>query len=197
MTCKLSPTVVVTRVTLTDETKAKIEAKIVDMDSFRANDEELQQYIKAYCILSNSELEHWSQADQAETALSTEQHLTDSEWYNQESNLLWWSGQKISPDFNSDTCTFEIDIEDIVDTANWTQESWSCSNMSFFAYIQIDAQQMASDYEITVSEMAGNYTTGVVLKDNDIVEGDNIVIDMRELDDTVADEEDGEWWDIW
>ena len=45
--------------------------------------------------------------------------------------------------------------------------------------------------------MAGNYTTGVVLKDNDIVEGDNIVIDMRELDDTVADEEDGEWWDIW
>jgi hypothetical protein len=69
--------------------------------------------------------------------------------------------------------------------------------MSFFAYIQIDAVQMASDHEITVSGMAGNYTTGVILEDNEAIEGYDIVIDMRELDDTVADEEDGEWWDIW
>jgi hypothetical protein len=181
MTSKLSPTVVIKSVTLTDSPIATVTAEIVDMDSFRLNDEELQQYIKAYCILSNSELEHWSQADQAETALSTEQHLTDSEWYKQESNLEWWSGQKISTDFNSNTCTFEIDIEDIV-TPNGDGTSWSCSNMSFFAYVQIDAQQMASDYEITVPEMAGNYTTGVILEDNESVEGYGIV-DMREHDD--------------
>ena len=54
--------------------------------------------------------------------------------------------------------------------------------MSFFAYIQIDAVQMESDHEITVSGMAGNYTTGVILEDNENVEGYGIV-DMREHDD--------------
>ena len=53
MECKLSPTVVIRSVTLTDSPIATVKAEIVDMDSFRLNDEELQQYIKAYCILTN------------------------------------------------------------------------------------------------------------------------------------------------
>lgn len=180
MECKLSPTVVVKSVTLTDDTIAMVTAEIVDMDSFRLNDEELQQYIEAYCILVADD-----SIVLAEIHFQLNTHLFSPDWYD--SNFMGGygiaSGQKISTDFNSNTCTFEIDIENIV-TPNSDGTSWSCSNMSFFAYIQINAVQMASDHEITVSGMAGNYTTGVILEDNESVEGNDIVIDMRELDDT-------------
>jgi|TARA_R110000824_G_C14823308_1_gene636984 hypothetical protein len=176
MESKLSPTVVIKSVTLTDSPSAKVVAEIVDMDSFRLDDEELQQYIKAYCILTNS-------TTTIPDFLAGGSHIDNPEWYDSYTYGNLADGQKISTDFNSNTCTFEIDIEDIV-TPNSDGTSWSCSNMSFFAYIQIDAEQIASDHEITVSGMAGNYTTGVILEDNEIIEGYDIVIDMRELDDT-------------
>ena len=178
MQCKLSPTVDVTSVTLTDDTIVTVKANIVDMDSFRLNDEDLQQYIKAYCILTNST------SAAIPDFLAGGSHIDSPEWYNSHMYGGLADGQKVSTDFNSNTCTFEIDIggEQGIATQNSDGTSWSCSNMSFFAYIQIDAPQMVSDYKITVSGMAGNYTTGVILEGNEGVEGDNIVTDMRELD---------------
>jgi hypothetical protein len=175
MTSKLSPTVVIKSVTLTDSPIATVTAEIVDMDSFRLNDEELQQYIKAYCILTNST------SAAIPDFLAGGSHIDNPEWYDSQTYGDIADGQKISTDFNSNTCTFEIEMPNIV-TLNSDGTSWSCSNMSFFAYIQIDAVQMESDHEITVSGMAGNYTTGVILEDNENVEGYGIV-DMREHDD--------------
>ena len=180
MESKLSATVVIQSVTLTDDTIVTVKANVVDMDSFRLNDEDLQQYIKAYCILTNST------SAAIPDFLAGGSHIDSPEWYDGQTYGNLADGQKISTDFNSNTCTFEIDIggEQGIATQNSDGTSWSCSNMSFFAYIQIDAEQMASDHEITVSGMAGNYTTGVILEDNEAIEGYDIAIDMRELDDT-------------
>ena len=58
MECKLSPTVVVTSISLQDYdsggvTIARVTVDVEEMNSFRSDDEELKHYIKVHFILSN------------------------------------------------------------------------------------------------------------------------------------------------
>jgi len=174
MTCKLSPTVVVTSVSLQgydsdSVTVARVTVDVLDMDSFRSDDEELHHYIKVHFILSN--LDSSSTLSVEDSLSPTEAlHLNNTEWYKHSDFTDNLSGQE--EDMGSTDkdgisgCVFNIDISNIVTSVN-NGETWSCANMSFFTYVQIDALQMASDYEITVPEMAGNYTTGVVLENDE------------------------------
>tara|TARA_R110000796_G_scaffold62690_5_gene144591 strand:+ start:151 stop:729 length:579 start_codon:yes stop_codon:yes gene_type:complete len=191
MECKLSPTVVVTSISLQDYdsggvTIARVTVDVEEMNSFRSDDEELKHYIKVHFILSNLDS---SSTFSVEDSLSPTEalHLSNAEWYKASTLVSKLSGQEeylgSTDEDGRSGCVFNIDISKIVTSAN-NGETWSCSNMSFFAYVQIDALQMASDYEITVPEMAGNYTTGVVLEDDeppyDQYGSDSIVLDYRD-----------------
>tara|TARA_R110000765_G_C18646392_1_gene574970 strand:+ start:57 stop:638 length:582 start_codon:yes stop_codon:yes gene_type:complete len=192
MACKkYSPTVVVTSISLQDYdsdgvTIARVTVDVEEMNSFRSDDEKLKHYIKVHFILSNLDS---SSTFSVEDSLSPTEalHLSNAEWYKASTLVSKLSGQKedlgSTDEDGRSGCVFNIDISKIVTSTN-DGETWSCSNMSFFAYVQIDAQQMASDYEITVPEMAGNYTTGVVLEDDerpyDQYGSDSIVLDYRD-----------------
>ena len=192
MACKkYSPTVVVTSISLQDydsdgATIARVTVDVEELNSFRSDDEELKHYIKVHFILSNLDS---SSTFSVEDSLSPTEalHLSNAEWYKASTLVSKLSGQEeylgSTDEDGRSGCVFNIDISKIVTSAN-DGETWSCSNMSFFAYVQIDAQQMASDYEITVPEMAGNYTTGVVLEDDeppyDQYGSDAIVLDYRD-----------------
>jgi|ETNvirenome_6_85_1030632.scaffolds.fasta_scaffold96075_1 hypothetical protein len=191
MTCKLSPTVAVTSISLQDYdsdgvTIARVTVDVEEMNSFRSDDEELKHYIKVHFILTNLSFDG---------SLAAE-YLTDGNHINTIDNYDWYDtwthqhntvGQKedlgSTDEDGRSGCVFNIDISKLVTSAN-DGETWSCSNMSFFAYVQIDAQQMASDYKIAVPEMAGNYTTGVILEDDeppyDQYGSDAIVLDYRD-----------------
>ena len=178
MACKLSPTASVHGITLGIlPNSVKVAVVIEGVFSDLLKDEELSKYIRAVCVLSiyDPDAEANANTVNPESVFELNGYWANTEWYE------LWDGylraEKVQSEHYVD---FDIDLSSLL-----TQGEWNKAYLSYFTYIQVDTQQMAEDFNITIADeykgLAGDYETGVIMRDGEVVDpAAVIVLDHRE-----------------
>jgi hypothetical protein len=192
MECKLSPTVSVESVWLEEWPYVKVSVVISDVFSTFLKDEELSKYIRAVCILSIYDPSSRAMLVPPEAWLETNKHWGDIEWYT---SLGWDEFLRAEKVFPTNDTVFELNIESLIDPTDdveTTKKNWSTAYLSYFTYIQVDTQQMAEDFNITIADeykgMAGDYETGVIMIGGVVVDADARSFDVQDLREAVEEE---------
>ena len=189
MDCKLSPTVSVESVWIEEWPVVKVSAVIEGVFSDLLKDEELSKYIRAVCILSIYDPSSRATLVPPEAWLETNKHWGDIEWYTSLGWDKYLRAEKVFPT-NDTVFTFEEEnslelIVDPTDDPETTKRNWSEAYLSYFTYIQVDTQQMAEDFNITIADeykgMAGDYETGVIMIGGVVVDPADRSFDVQDL----------------
>ena len=184
MTCKTSPTVSVENVRL--EEWPYVEVSVVVEGAFPdvLKDEKLSDYLRAVCVLSIYDPSSGAMTISPEEALDDKVHWKFVDWYNRAETKNYLRAEKAFP--TNDT-VFELNIESLIDPTDdseTTKRNWSETYLSYFTYIQIDTQQMAEDFNITIADeykgMAGDYETGVIMIGGVVVDADDRSFDVQD-----------------
>ena len=153
---KLSPTVDVFGIILSTSTEGSVKVVVnANIGDYDIDGEVLEGYVDAVCVLS---------ADTSlniPALLSSKYHwTTDPLWYNTYTNNSVLLGKRIKSSATDIQFEFDIDGTSIIE------------DLSFFTYIQVDTQSMATDYSIDIPKayknMSGNFNTGAILVNGDI-----------------------------
>tara|TARA_R110000796_G_scaffold10645_1_gene35288 strand:- start:4426 stop:4953 length:528 start_codon:yes stop_codon:yes gene_type:complete len=152
---KLSPTVDVFGIILSTSTEGSVKVVVnANIGDYDIDGEVLEGYVDAVCILS------------ADTSLNvsdlffSQYHWTDPLWYDTYTGNSVLLGKRIKSSATDIQFEFDIDGTSIIE------------DLSFFTYIQVDTQSMATDYSIDIPKayknMSGNFNTGAILVNGDI-----------------------------
>lgn len=192
MACKLSPTASVESVWLEEWPYVKVSVVIEGVFSDLLKDEELSDYLRAVCVLSIYDPSSGAMVTTPEAWLGTNKHWGDVEWYNTTGWDKYLRAEKALP--TNDT-VFEFNLESLIDPTDdseTTKKNWNETYLSYFTYIQVDTQQMAEDFNITIADeykgMAGDYETGVIMVGGVVVEPDERSFDVQDLREAVEEE---------
>ena len=168
--CKVSPIVSVKHIDIYDFPRVELSVSIEGATSTLIEDKNLSQYFTAVCVLSIYDPDSQEISNSVEAVLESKAHWRDDEWYK---NARGWDAYLRADKFvpAEGYTTFDIDLEDLVRVGEViTQDdkvSWDKTYLSYFTYLQIDTQQMAEDFNISIPEeyigMSGDYETGVIL----------------------------------
>jgi hypothetical protein len=188
MTCKLTPTITPSRITLKETPEIIVEARIAELSPL-IKDENLQQYLEAVCVISSF-------------AVDDPGDLWIKDWLDEGKN--WWSEYSkwwydlgsvdaylahsvITPVSVKEPIKFEIDMNSLfIEKAEGRTEEFTnlwddVENLSYFIYIQVNTQQMAEDFNITIGDeykgLLGVYKSGAIITDKNI--NTDIVQDLR------------------
>ncbi len=192
MDCKLSPTVSVESVWLEEWPYVKVSVVIEGVFSDLLKDEELSEYIRAVCVLSIYDPAASANANvvNPESVFELNGYWANVEWYK-----LWEGYLRAEKVLPTNDTVFEFNLESLIDPTDdseTTKKNWNEAYLSYFTYIQIDTQQMAEDFNITIADeykgMAGDYETGVIMVGGVVVEPDERSFDVQDLREAVEEE---------
>jgi len=187
MTCKASPAVYVDRVVLHDKPFVTIQTLISGLDDTLLMEEHLRSFVKVVCVLSvyNPDGEDWRSSQWITSsppnptpadALDENIHWTYPDWHSGaavKDYVIGVTGDTNKTDGDGNIKhDFTIDLTDlIVDPASEGLNDelyWqSTGYLKYFVYIQVDTQQLAEQYGITISNkyngMSGEYSSGEII----------------------------------
>jgi len=185
MTCKASPAVYVDRVVLHDTPLVTIQTLISGLDGTLLMEEHLRSFVKVVCVLSvyNPDGEEWrnqwitsSPPNPTPTnALDENIHWTFPDWYSDAAVKDYVIGDtgdtnktdgNIKHDFTIDLTGLIVNPNDISDDA--PAFYWALAEyLKYFVYIQVDTQQLAEQYGITIADeyngVSGEYSSGEII----------------------------------
>ena len=188
MACKASPAVYVDRVVLHDKPFVTIQTLISGLDDTLLMEEHLRSFVKVVCVLSvyNPDGEDWRSSQWITSsppnptpadALDENIHWTYPDWYSGAAVKDYVIGDtgdtnktdgdgNIKHDFTIDLTGLIVNPNDISDDAPvwwWANAEY----LKYFVYIQVDTQQLAEQYGITISNkyngMSGEYSSGEII----------------------------------
>jgi hypothetical protein len=151
---KLSPTVDVFGIILSTSTEGSVKVVVnANIGDYDIDGEVLEGYVDAVCVLS-------ADASLNILTLLNKDHWTDPLWYDADTGNSVLLGKRIKS--SATDIQFQFDIDG----------TSSIEDLSFFTYIQVDTQSMATDYSIDIPKayknMSGNFNTGAILVNDDI-----------------------------
>jgi hypothetical protein len=195
MACKLSPTATPRRVTLNPNGILDIEIDIIGLSPL-LKDEELEGYIEVVCVVSPLAIESnavdwiigwlndgknwWSEYDKWWYDLaSVESFLTPTiKRVNNQVEHITFPGIDMSEHFPVVSLNGYESPED-------PDKDWNnIKNLTYMMYVQVDTQQMATDYGITIADeykgMMGTPMIGYIYDDGEENEDIYIIYDRFE-----------------
>ena len=188
MACKLSPTVYVDKVVLYENPIVTVQTLISGLDGTGLTKEYLRSFVKVVCALSvyNPDGEDWRRNDWITSdppnptpanALDENIHWTFPDWYSDAAVKDYVIGDtgdtnktdgdgNIKHDFTIDLTGLIVNPNDISDDAPvwwWANAEY----LKYFVYIQVDTQQLAEQYGITIADeyngVSGEYSSGEII----------------------------------
>jgi hypothetical protein len=193
MACKLSPTATPYRITLKPDGILDIEANIAGLNSL-LKDKELEGYLEVVCLVSPLAID-------SSTVASITGWLNDGKNWWSEYDKWWYELGSVESylthavkELNGETEIIRFDAIDVseyfpvvsfngYESPEDPDRDWNkIKDITYMIYVQVDTQQMATDYKITIADeykgMIGAPTIGYIYADGEESE-DILIVDDR------------------